>query len=257
MLVALTRPVSPSLAACELTNLPRRPIDVQRAIVQHTAYEAALTALGVHVVRAAAAPELPDAVFIEDTAIVLDELAVLTRPGAPSRRAETPAVADALASFRPLLHLADPATLDGGDVLRLGRDLYVGQSSRSNAAAVAALRDQLTPHGYRIHATPFRHCLHLKSAVTAVGERRLLFNPAWVSADCFPGYEMIAVDPGEPAAANALLVAGSVVYPEHFPRTAERLLRTGAELMPVECSELAKAEGGVTCCCLLLESPRR
>lgn len=254
MLVAITRPVSPSLAACELTHLPRQPIAVDRAIIQHAAYEAALTALGVRVVRAAGAPELPDAVFIEDTALVLDELAVITRPGAASRRPETEAVAAALAPFRPLLHLSDPATLDGGDVLRLGRDVYVGASARSNAAAVTALREWLSPHGYRIHATPFRDCLHLKSAVTAVGERRLVINPAWVSPERFPGYDTIAVDPGEPAAANALLVDGSVVYPAHFPRTAERLLRSGVRLTPVECSELAKAEGGVTCCSLLFEA---
>jgi len=255
VLVALTRPVSPSLAECELTHLPRQPIDVARAIAQHAAYEAALLALGVRLVRVAAAPEQPDAVFIEDTAIVLDEMAVLTRPGAVSRRGETAAVAAALAPFRPLLQLDAPATLDGGDVLRLGHELHVGQSARSNAAAVAALLDWLTPHNYRVHATPFQHCLHLKSAVTAVGERRLLLNPDWVAPDRFPGYDTIAVDPAEPAAANALLVGGAVLYPEHFSRTAERLRRSGVRLLPVECDELAKAEGGVTCCSLLFQDP--
>ncbi len=253
MLLAITRAVSASLAACELTHLPRRPIDVERAVAQHGAYEAALTDLGVRVVRAAPAPELPDAVFIEDTALVLDEVAILTRPGAPSRRAETAGVAASLAPYRPLRHLTAPATLDGGDVLCLGREVFVGESSRSNGEGIAQLQTALEPHGYRVIATPFRGCLHLKSAVTAVGERRLLVNPAWISPERFPGYDAIAVDPGEPAAANALLVDAAVIYPAHFPRTAARLSARRVPLQLVECDELAKAEGGVTCCSLLFD----
>jgi len=254
VLIALTRPVSPSLAACELTHLAREPIDVSRAAAQHAAYESVLASLHARIARAAAAPELPDAVFVEDTAIVLDEVAVIARPGAPSRRAETDAVAEVLAGFRSLLRLEAPATLDGGDVLRVGRELYVGLSSRSNGAAVEQLASLLRPFGYGVRAVPVAGCLHLKSAVTAVGERRLLLNPAWVARESFEGAEILCVDPSEPGAANALWLNGSVIYPAHFPRTSERLAQSGFEVIPVECSELAKAEGGVTCCSLLFRA---
>ena len=136
MWIAITRPVSASLAHCELTHLAREPIDVPRARAQHAAYERLLGSLGASLVRVGPAPDLPDAVFIEDTAVVLDELAVVTRPGAASRRPETDAVASVLASYRPLRTMTAPATLDGGDVLRLGRTLYVGRSAaRANPAS--------------------------------------------------------------------------------------------------------------------------
>jgi dimethylargininase len=255
LLLALTRAVSPSLAACELTHLPRQPIDPVLAAAQHAAYEAVLTGLGALVIRAEPAPELPDAVFVEDTALVLDEVAVITRPGAASRRPETEAIAAALRPYRPLVHLAAPASLDGGDVLRLGRDLWVGQSARSDALGIAQLRTALQRYGYRVTAIPFRDCLHLKSAVTALTDRLLLLNPDWVAPESFPGYDTLAVDPAEPAAANALRIGNSVIYPDHFPLTAERLRHTGLSLRSVACSELAKAEGGVTCCSLIFESP--
>ena len=254
MLLALTRAVSPSLAACELTHLPRQPIDPALAAAQHAVYEAVLSGLGARVIRAEPAPELPDAVFVEDTALVLDEIAVITRPGAASRRPETEAIAAALRPYRPLVHLEAPARLDGGDVLRLGRDLWVGQSARSDALGTAQLRAALQPYGYRVTAIPFGNCLHLKSAVTALTDRLLLLNPDWVAPECFPGYDILAVDPNEPAAANALRIGNSVIYPEHCPRTALRLQEAGLRLQPVPCSELAKAEGGVTCCSLIFES---
>jgi dimethylargininase len=252
VLTALTRAVSPSLAACELTHLSRQPIDVDRASGQHAAYEAALQRLGAQVVRAAPAPDLPDAVFIEDTAVVLDEVAVLTRPGATPRRKEISGVAAALQAYRPLLRLDPPATLDGGDVLRLGRTLYVGFSSRSNPAGVAQLRELAGHYGYRVIPAPVERCLHLKSAVTAIGEHAVLLNPEWVTPALFPGLEILEVDPGEPGSANALWLDGTVIYPDHFPRTAQRLVQRGLRVLAVPCDELAKAEGGVTCCSLLL-----
>lgn len=254
MWIALTRPVSPALARCELTHLPREPIDVERAVAQHAAYERALAASGARVVRVAEAPDLADAVFVEDTAIVLDEVAVLTRPGAASRRPESAAVAAALSEWRPLLELTAPATLDGGDVLRLGRRLYVGRSGRTNVHGIEQLHGFVAPFGYEVVPVGFAGCLHLKSAVTALAADRLLLNPAWVPAGAFAGCEAVRVDEREPHAANALRLADTIVYPAHHPRTRDRLLALGLRVETVECTELVKAEGAVTCCSLVFAS---
>ena len=254
MLIAVTRPVSATLAECELTHLAREPIDVARATAQHAAYERGLAELGVTIIQVPTAPDLPDAVFVEDTAIVLPEIAVITRPGAPRRRLETPAVATVLAEYRSLSCLTPPATLDGGDVLHVGRTLYVGRSGRSNAEGIEQLARLVAPFGYRVLPVELSGCLHLKSAVTLVAEGLLLRNPTWVSAEPFQSLETIPVDPSEPSAANALRVAGRVVHSAQFPRTAERLGARGLEVVSIDCSELAKAEGAVTCCSLLFEA---
>jgi len=254
MLIAVTRPVSPSLAQCELTHLARQPIDAARAAAQHGAYEQLLASLGATLVSVPAAPELPDAVFVEDTALVLDELAVLTRPGAASRRAELPGVAAVLARYRRMLELQPPATLDGGDVLRVGRILYVGRSERTNQQGIDQLASLLNPFDYEVRAVAFRDCLHLKSAVTDVAERLLLFNPAWIDPAAFPGCDLLTVAPEEPYGANALRIAGAVVYSAQYPRTRDRLVARGLQVAAIDCSELAKAEGAVTCCSLLFEA---
>ncbi len=247
--------MSPALDACELTHLERQPIDHARAALEHAAYEDALRALGATVVRIPPAPELPDSVFIEDAAIVLDEVAVITRPGAASRRAETAAVAEALRTYRPLAHITAPATLDGGDVLRVGRTLYVGRSSRTNAAGLEQLTELLSPWGYRVTAVPVSGCLHLKSAVTEVADGLLLANPCWVAPAAFAPHEVLPVSDGEPAAANALRLGRAVVFPAHHPRTAHRLEEAGLRVVRVPAAELSKAEGGVTCCSLIVGSP--
>lgn len=249
--IAITRPVSPTLAGCELTHRAREPIDVERACEQHRAYEQVLAGLGARIVRAPAAPDAPDAVFVEDTAIVLDEVAIVTRPGAASRRAETDGIARLLAGFRNLHAMTPPATLDGGDVLVLGRTLFVGRSSRTNDDGIVQLAAMVTRFGYRVVPVEVEGCLHLKSAATALTDHLLLVNPQWVPVTAFPGIEVEPVDPAEPDAANALRVGPTVVFPEHFPRTAARIGARGLKLAPVACDELAKAEGGVTCCSLL------
>jgi len=251
---AVTREVSPSLGRCELTHLERTPIDLGMARAQHAWYEAVLESLGCSLVRLPADPELPDSVFIEDTAIVLDEVAVLTRPGAPSRQAETAAVARALELHRPLLRLEAPATLDGGDVLVLGRTLFVGLSSRSNPEAVDQLGRLLRPHGYAVKGVRVSGCLHLKSAVTRAGEDRLLANPAWVDPGAFGDWRVLEVDPGEPCAGNVLTVEGQVVSPDCFPRTRRRLEAAGLTVHLVDMEELQKAEGAVTCCSLVFRT---
>ena len=252
-LFALTRAVAPSITACELTHLRRDPIDLALANAQHRAYEEALAAAGCHVVRLPATPGLPDSVFVEDTAIVVDEVAIITRPGAESRRAETASTAGGIAPYRTVVTMSAPATLDGGDVLRIGNQLFVGASSRSNAEGVAQLEDAVRGFGYRVSCVPLRGCLHLKSAVTLVRPDVLLANPAWVDPALLGPLQVIDVDPSEPFAANALLVGGRVIHPAAFERTRERLDRHGIDVDAIDVSELAKAEGGVTCCSLVFE----
>ncbi|MGQ0639750.1 MAG: dimethylarginine dimethylaminohydrolase family protein [Gemmatimonadaceae bacterium] len=253
VLIAITRPLSPSFADGERTHIERQRIDLTAANLEHGAYEDALRGLGACVVHAPHAPDQPDAVFVEDTAIVLDEVAVITRPGAPSRRPETIGIAQVLANYRPLIHLEAPATLDGGDVLRLGRVLYVGCSTRTNTEAIAQLQALLKPWQYRVVPVDVLGCLHLKSAVTAVGDNRLLINGAWTNARAFEGNELIDVAAEEPFGANALLVRDSVIHASHLPRTAERLERAGIRVIRTACSEIAKGEGAVTCCSLVFE----
>jgi len=260
MLFALTRDISPAFDQCQLTHLPRVPIDIDRARRQHDAYEWALVELGCTIRRIDSAPEMPDAVFIEDTAVIVREGAVIARPGAEARRAEVPAVAAALARFGlPQHQIAAPGTLDGGDVLVVDRRVFIGASARTNVEGIDQMRRLLEPLGYTMRAVPVDRCLHLKSAVTAVGRDTLLINRQWVSADAFTGLTLIDVDPDEPHAANALRLpnpAGRgdvVIHAAAFPKTRRRLEKQGVRVRTVEVDELAKAEGGVTCCSLIVD----
>ncbi len=255
MLIAVTREVSRSIARCELTHLSRVQIDLELARAQHLRYQQALAELGCKVVSLPEQPELPDAVFVEDVAIVLDECAVITRPGAESRRPETGPVADKLREYRKLVLIEAPGTLDGGDVLRVGQTLYVGLSGRSNSAAVDQLRALISPYGYTVKAVDVNGCLHLKSAVSQVAENTLLVNPRWVKPVDFGAVEWLEVDPAEAYAANTLLIGKSIIYPTSFPRTRQRLEQRGIRVVAVDVSELQKAEGAVTCCSLVFEQP--
>lgn len=251
MLIAITRDVSPSLSACELTHVERTPIDVGRAETQHREYQRVLASLGCRVLNLPAQPTMPDAVFVEDVAIVLDEVAIMTRTGAESRRGEGASVAEVLRRYRPLRTIEAPGTLEGGDVLRIGRTLYVGESGRSNAEGAAQLGALIAEFGYTVRTVPIHGCLHLKSAVTALSDDRLLLQPAWVGRDSFPEFRIIEVDPEEEHAANVVRIGASVVMPACFPRTWQRLVDAGVKVTTVDVSELQKAEGAVTCCSLL------
>jgi dimethylargininase len=191
---------------------------------------------------------MPDSVFVEDAAIVVDELAIITRPGAESRRGETASVAAALSRHRPLAYIEPPATIDGGDVLRVGRDLYVGLSTRTNNAVVEQLT-ALLPR-YRVHGVTVRGCLHLKSAATEAGDGVVVVNPEWIDPSLFA--TTINVDPGEPNAANVLRVGNFLFAAAAFPRTNARLRAAGFDVRELEAGELAKAEGALTCCSILV-----
>ncbi|MGH8281380.1 MAG: dimethylarginine dimethylaminohydrolase family protein [Gammaproteobacteria bacterium] len=251
MRVAITRAVSPSIVHCKLTHLAREPMDLQRARAQHQRYEELLEELGCKLVRLPAEPELPDSVFVEDTAVVLDELAVITRPGAESRRAETASIADVLKQYRKLAYIESPGTLDGGDVLQVGKRLYVGLSKRSNAQGIEQLRNIVAAVGYSVAAVELHDCLHLKSAVTQVADDALLINRNWVDAGVFGPMHSIDVASSEPFGANSVRIGKTLVYPSAFPETRGRLEAHGIDVRTVDASELAKAEGGVTCCSLI------
>lgn len=256
MLLALTRGVSDSLTACELTHLRRTPIDLRLAREQHGRYEAALRRAGCRVVSLPPLHEFPDAVFVEDVAVVLDEIAIITRPGAESRRDEIATAAAALKAWRPVAQIENPGTLEGGDILRLGRRIFAGRSGRTNDAGVSQLAALTAPYGYVVIPVPVSGCLHLKSAVTEVAPGTILVNREWVSPAVFDDMNVVDVDPSEPYAANALFVAGSqgrsaTIYPSSCPRTGSVLESLGVPLDIIDVSELQKAEGAVTCCSLV------
>jgi len=245
--IALTREVPSTINACELTHLDRRPIDVALARAQHAAYEDALRAAGCTVVRLPALDALPDSVFVEDAAVVVDELAVVTRPGAASRRAETESVAAALRAYRDVVAIDEPGTLDGGDVLQLDKTIFVGLSARTNAEGARQLREFLEARGYVVKIVDVTGALHLKTAVTRVGRDTVVINPQWIDRVLFD-CDVIEVHPAEPFAANALLAGDTLLCSRAFPRTNARL---GRAVKEIDAGELAKAEGGLTCCSII------
>jgi dimethylargininase len=255
VLTAITREVNAALGDSELTFLPRVRIDIALALQQHQQYQSALSSLGCEIVTLPTEPGLADSVFIEDTAMVLDEIAVLCRPGAASRQPEVAGVEDVLKQYRPLASIQPPGTLDGGDLLRVGKVIYAGLSTRSNQSGIEQLRSIVADHGFSVKTVETTKCLHLKSAVSEVAPGSLLINPDWISRSVFRDCDLIDVDKKEAHAANALRVGRSVIYPSSFPRTMEKLVARDIAVTPVNVSELQKAEGAVTCCSLIFTKP--
>jgi dimethylargininase len=256
---AFTRAVSPRLAECQLTHLERVPIDADRAAAQHAAYEQALTDAGFEIVRLPELSDDPDAVFVEDTALLLDGHAVITRPGAASRAGETHSTAEGLRTHFQL-HMIERGHVDGGDVLRIGRTLYVGLSTRTNAEGVSALAEIVRPLGFQVVEAQLRDCLHLKTGATFAGPDGsgtpvLLYHEPSVDPAQFAGVEAMAVDPNEAAAANCVRAGDRLILPAGNPRSAERLRNRGFDVLEVEVSELQKAESGVTCMSLIDDRP--
>jgi dimethylargininase len=252
MFTAITREINDGFGNCELTFLPRVVIDVDLARRQHDQYQSALSSLGCDVISVPTEPGLADSVFIEDTAMVLDEIAVMLRPGAASRRPEVAGVETVLRNYRDLARIRAPGTVDGGDLLCAGKTIFAGLSTRSNPEGIDQLRSIVADYGYSVEAVETARCLHLTSAVTQISPETLLINPHWVDSARFAGYEFVNVDEREPHAANALLVGTSLVYPASFPRTLDNLVNRGLDVVTVDLSELQKAEGATTCCSLLV-----
>lgn len=250
---AITRAVSSAMQQCELTHLDRQSLDLNIARKQHENYNQALRNLGVDVTELPEQRELADSVFVEDTALVFDELAIITRPGAASRRPETSTIAAALQTHRSLSHISAPAILDGGDVLVIDRDVHVGLSSRSNREAVSQLQRLLKDLDYTVHGLEMGQCLHLKTAVTALDEQTVLLNPDWVDPSLFQRYKVLTTHPDEPFAANVVRAGSRLLYGAGYPKTQALVEAQGHTVTTVDMSELAKAEGAVTCCSLLFD----
>ncbi len=254
MLTAITRSVSPALADCELSFIPRQPINLAIAQQQHHEYENLLAELGARVISLPAEPELPDSMFVEDPALVLDELAIIFPLGTETRRREAATIAAALSPFRKLFRVELPGTVEGGDILRLGRKLFIGLTARSNAEGISQLAAIVAPLGYEVIGVPVTGCLHLKSAVTSLDDNTLLANRAWFESSLIKNYGWVDVDPAEPHAGNALAIAGTVMFPASFARTRARIEARGFHVVPIDISELQKAESGLTCSSLLFEA---
>lgn len=252
-MIAFTRAVSPLITECELTFRERTPIDYKRAVEQLEGYRQALGELGVVVRQLPNAADQPDSVFVEDTAVVVDEVAVVTYPGAESRRDEVATVRSALSRHRSLREIEPPGTLEGGDVFRVNGTLYVGRSTRTNRAGIEQLREHLAPYGYEILTVPVTGCLHLGTGCSYMGDGRALCNRAWIDADALKGLEVIEVAEAEPWAANTVYIGETVLMAAGFPETARRLRDAGCEVRDVEISEFLKAEGGVSCMSLRIE----
>jgi dimethylargininase len=254
MLIGLTRAVSPNLPDCELTFIKRGPINYHLAVQQHDEYCAALTRRGVEVKTLPASITHPDSCFVEDTTIVLDEFAVITSMGIASRRGEIPAIEAELAKHRELTHIRLPATIEGGDVLRVKRTLFVGLSNRTNARGIEELTRILKPRGYTVHHVEMRDSLHLKSACTAIDEETLLVNPKGIDLAPFKKYKVLFTPDGEPDAANTLRVKDSVFLQAGFPKTAELVERHCERLETLDISEFRKAEAALTCLSIIFRS---
>ena len=242
------------MESCELTHFKRQPIDIALARHQHAAYRDCLRDLSLRVIELPGEDAFPDAVFVEDPAIVLDEVAVIARSGAESRRGEAESIARELAKYRTLHRMEAPATLDGGDVMLAGRTLFVGHSARTNAAGIQQLAAAVEPHGYRVRPVTVEGCLHLKSAASWLGDNTVLVHRPWVDANAFAGMRVIDVPAGEESAANVLLIGDTVLVAAGFPATADRIAALGRWVRLVDNSEIRKAEGALTCCSLIFKA---
>jgi len=247
VIIALTRPTGPELSECELTHIERDPIDIDRAIEQHDRYLDVLHSLDVVVHELPRLVDHPDAVFVEDTTAVLDEVAVMLRPGAASRRGEVASVESALEPFRPIVTMTAPATLDGGDVIVWGKRILVGETTRSSGAGIEALADLVQPFGYTVEGVPVHGVLHLKSAATVVDDETLIHYPAYVDLS-FLGAKLLEAHPDEPQGANVVEVGAALLADGSAPRTLEVLAsHSSRQLIPVHVDEFAKAEGAISC----------
>jgi dimethylargininase len=247
-LTVITRPPSAAIARCELTYGKRRPIDPAKAFAEHLTYCELLVELGARLVMLPQQPELPDATFVEDSAVVLDELAIITRMAPPTRRGESQTIIDGLKSYRRrLVPIVSPGTLEGGDVVVIDKTLFVGRSSRTNDQGIEQLQQQVAHHGYRVIPMRVNGCLHLRSACNPLSPGTFLINPEFTDPNALIGQRVLRVDPSERHAANMLYFNGTVIAPDDCPRTVEIVRAQGFDVRTIDVSELTKAEGGLSC----------
>ena len=193
------------------------------------------------------AKAMADGVFVEDPAIIVDEIAIMTRMGSASRQIEVASFAEVVAKYRPLKHIQAPGTIEGGDVLRIGKTLFIGLSSRTNQSGAEQMSDFVRPLGYDVKISEVRGCLHFKTGCSYIGNNTVLVNPHWVDVAAFKGFTLVEVSDDEPFGANAILIGDTVLHPTGFPVTSKRLTSLGFKLRLIDISELMKAEAGLTC----------
>ena len=254
MLRALTHKVSPQIVDCELTFVERAPIDYELASHQHDAYVAKLAELGVSVTDLCENEGHPDCSFVEDTAIVLDEIAVICSMGVASRRGETALIAGELSKYRELAYVSLPATIEGGDVLRVGRRILAGISSRTNSEGLNELVRITRRLGYEVTPIRLKRSLHLKSACTEIDDETLFVNSDWVETDSLTGFRLVSTPTDEPDSANLLRIGSTVCVQKGFPKAFNLIERIAERVEVVDMSELRKAEAGLTCCSIVFES---
>jgi dimethylargininase len=252
-MIAITHVPSPNMDRCQLTHVERVAIDYGRACEQHAAYCETLRSCGATVVTLDVNRDLPDCCFVEDTAIVLDEVAILTPMGTESRRREPAGIEPELRKYRDVVRVELPGTLEGGDVLHAGRTLLAGTTARTNRAGIDALATIAGRYGYRVLPVSVGGCLHLQTAVTALDDATLLVNATWLDLQELRGFELVHVPPEEPWAANVARVGATIIAAAAYPRTADLIRGRGYDVRIVDVSEFAKAEGGVTCLSLLID----
>jgi dimethylargininase len=251
-LLALTHVPSPRMQACQRTFVPESEIDYPLAARQHERCRQTLRECGAEVIALDCNIDLPDCTFIEDTAIVLDEVAIIASMGPASRRTEPEAIEAELRRYRRIIRIDPPATLEGGDVLRIGKKLLVGLSARTNQGGIDAIRKATAPFGYETIAIPVHDCLHLKTACTALPDQSILVNPNWVDPDALRPFAFEPIPKDEPFGGNVALVGSTVLIAESHPQTAALIRSRGFEVRTIDISEFQKAEGGVTCLGILL-----
>ncbi len=249
-MIAITHVPSLRLEQCELTHLSRTSINIELARAQHANYCAALTSAGCSVQNNDFNREFPDAAFVEDIAVVLDELIILGAMGVQSREPEMAGWKQRLSEFRTLVELPSGAKLEGGDVLRVGRDLLIGISTRTNAIAIEAVTKLVKRLGYLVHAVPVVGCLHLKTACTAIDEDTLLLNPNWIDCERLLHKKMVIA--ADSWGANVIRLPDQLLTNSQNTATINQLELLGFSVTPVDLSEFAKAEAGATCLSLLI-----
>jgi len=247
MLTIVTHVVSPALQECELTFIESEPIKIEKAGEEHHHYCKMLEECGATVITLEENRALPDSVFVEDPIIVFDEVAVLSSMGAASRRKECTTLETFFRKYRDVKQISLPALIEGGDILKIGRRIYVGLSARTNNEGIKALRDIIEPLGYEVIPVRVSGCLHLKTGCTALDDNSILINPDWIETAPFQGFRIIETLPGEPFGANVLPIHDTICMNSAFPRTMEMVRSLGYQIRATDITEFVKAEAGLTC----------
>jgi len=246
---AIVRDVAESYDQCVTTQ--QESIDVPLAKTQHQHYCNALKKAGVELIHIDADNRLPDCCFVEDTAIIVDDVAIITNPGARSRREEVAAMEKAISKYRTVHRISPPATIDGGDVLKVGKKIFVGLSQRTTQDSIDQVAQMVKSSNYEVIPVPIHKTLHLKSAVTALSDSYIIMAQGFFDARIFTGYEKIEVPPGEEYAANCLSVNENIFIPRGFPQTKSLIVRAGFSIVELENSEFRKGDGALTCLSVL------